>query len=176
MNSIQFIPKNQKSINQIQQNKTFDISANINILLASLFIIYVLTMGSVYWVTIINEESRLKKSISIIDNENSKYYPKGDLEQNLFNLNDLIDNSYNPIPVIKNIESAYIDKSRVKNFVYNKINKSISLSMTAQSIVMITDQVQKLKSIKEISSVDFKYAEVGGSTSESIFNITIKLN
>jgi len=143
-----------------------------------LFIVYVVTIGVVYWFTIFNEQSRLRQSIDVIDAENYVYYPEGDLEQYLYNLNDLIINNYNPMPVIKSIESSYIANSRVDNFVYSKSDKSISFTMIVPSIADATLQVQKFKDIKELanSNVDFSDSNTIPDSSEISFDVRIKLN
>ena len=176
MESFQFIPTSQKNIDQLINKKSSNPDSKVIIWLTFLFIIYSITVGAVYWVTIINEESKLRQAITLIDAENSVYYPKGDLEQTLFNLNDLFDNSYNPIPVIKSIEAAYIPNSMIKNFLYSKIDKSINFTMMVPSINDVTVQVQRFKNIKEIAGVDFEKASTVAGNSEATFNVKIRLN
>lgn len=176
MDSFQFIPTNQKNIDQFIQKKPSNIDNKVINSLILLFVIYFVITILLYWVLIINDQSKLRQSILEIDSENSSYYPKGDLEQVLFNLNDLIDKSYNPIPVIKSIESAYIPNSRVRNFVYSKTDKSINFTMIVPSIADATFQVQKFKDIKLVSNVDFVSPNTAVGSSEVTFDVKIRLN
>lgn len=176
MESFQFIPTSQKNIDQLISKKSSNLDSKVINWLIMLLIIYIIVVGVIYWLTIINEESKLRQAITLIDVKNSVYYPKGDLEQTLFNLNDLVYNVYNPISVIKSIEAAYIPNSRVKNFVYSKMNKSINFIMVVPSISDVTIQVQRFKEIKGITNVDFTSSNTVSGSSEASFNVTIRLN
>lgn len=176
MESFQFIPTSQKNIDQLISKKSSNLDSKVINWLIMLLIIYIIVVGVIYWLTIINEESKLKQKINIIDDKNLEYYPKGDLEQTLFNLNDLVYNVYNPISVIKSIEAAYIPNSRVKSFVYSKMNKSINFIMVVPSISDVTIQVQRFKEIKGITNVDFTSSNTVSGSSEASFNVTIRLN
>ena len=178
MESFQFIPTSQKNIDQIAQKKSYNIDSRVIVWLIFLFIVYVVTIGVVYWFVIVNERAKLRQSIDMIDVENYSYYPEGDLEQELYNFNDLIVNVYNPMPVIRSIESSYIANSRVENFVYSKTDKSISFTMIVSSIADATLQVQKFKDIKELanSSVDFSDSTTVPDSSDISFDVRIKLN
>jgi hypothetical protein len=176
MDSFQFIPTNQKNIDQFVQKKSYSVDQKIIIWLTLLFILYLIVVGVFYWVVILNEKSKLQNAIEVISSENLAYYPKGDMEQLLFNLNDLADKSYNPMPVIKSIESAYNPNSRIRGFVYSKSDKSISLSIAAPTIADMTTQVQKFKTIKEIANVDFDSTGSGADKTDFGFSVKIRLN
>lgn len=176
MDSLQFIPENQKNIDQLIHKRSSGKEYKVITWLIILFILYIIIVGVIYWFMIFNETSKLNKAIETINSENLAYYPKGDMEQLLFNLNDLVDKSYNPIPVIKNIESAYSANSRIRSFVYSKSDKYISLSIAAPTIADMTTQVQKFKNIKEIANVDFDSTGSGADNKDFGFIVKIRLN
>lgn len=171
MNYISFIPENQKNI-YLSVNK----SNKFIIWLVGLFIIYIVSIGASYWFVLLREQSKIDALIAELDEKNSSYYPKDiNIEQTLFNLNDLINNSYDPIPVVNSIESAYLPNAIISNFIYNKTNKIISISMNVPSINDVNSQIQKFSSIEGVSKVDFNSINSSKENSQVLFGVEIKL-
>ncbi len=63
------------------------------------------------------------------------------LDQDLFNVANLISKFYDPVPVVQSIELSYVLGADISKFSYNKLKKSINISMTVPSINDITKQV-----------------------------------
>lgn len=175
MEKFNFIPINQKNIDQLTQSKEDNKFTSIIKLFIVLFIIYVITLISLYWFFVIQEKSKLVKSIGELDALNYQYYPKGNLEQSLFNINNLIVNFYDPNIVIKSVESSYIPNSNIDKFVYNKSNKTINIYMTVNSISDVTAQVEKFKAIDKVSNVNFSSTSSKNKNEGVSFDVTILL-
>jgi len=173
MDNIQFIPTKQKNIySGLGKGKNNGIIISFVIL----FIVYIGSIASIYWFVLLKEQSKIANMITELDSKNSTYYPKGlSLEQTLFNLNDIVNNAYNPIPVIKNIEAAYLPNATVTSFVYNNTNKIISISMQVPSITDVSVQVQKFNSIQGVIKVDSNSIDSSTNNSRVSFGVEIRL-
>lgn len=175
MDSFSFIPTNQKNIGEVSSKNIYTKDVKIIIWLIVIFVVYILTIGIFYWMVVFREQDRLKQEISNLDSSILNYYPKGDVEQLVFNFNDIIDKNYDPIKVIKSIESAYLPNSKVRTFVYKKQEKIINISMSVPAVNDLTSQVQKFKSIPEIASVDFSSYNTVKGEYKATFEVMIKL-
>lgn len=170
-NKITFIPDKQKNI-YLRVNKNNKVIIGFIVL----FVIYILLVGLFYWFFLLREQSKIDNLISELDSKNSVYYPKGlSLEQTLFNLNDIVNNAYNPIPVITNIESAYLPNSVVSSFFYNKTNKIITIAMQVPSLTNVSAQVQKFSLIDGVAKVDSNSIESSINNSLVSFGVEIRL-
>jgi len=175
MESFSFIPTNQKNIGEVSSKSIYTKDVKIVIWLIVIFFIYILTIGVFYWTVVLREKYKLKQEITNLDSSISSYYPKGDVEQLVFNLNDIIDKNYDPIKVIKSIEEAYLPNSKVRNFIYKKSDKIINISMSVSAVNDLTSQIQKFKSIPEIASVDFSSYNTIKGEYKATFEVMIKL-
>jgi hypothetical protein len=176
MDDIHFVPQNQKNIGELSKNLNYNKNRVIIIFFIIMFVLYVLMIMLVYWFFIIRETNKINQIIFDLDSKNSQYYPKNiDFEQALYNINDLITNSYNPISVIKSIESSYVLNSNVSNFSYNKLDKTINIAITVPTISDVTAQVQKFSSISGVSKVDFFSTNTPNNSSEVSFIVKIIL-
>ena len=176
MENIHFIPQNQRNIGSLV-DKSYNKNRIIITNLIIIFIFYCLILGGIYWYFVLQNIDKLKQSISNIDSTNSQYYPKGgELDQVLFNITDIVNNNYNPINVIKALESNYIANSSISAFSYSKSSKSINIAMIVPSYSDVTLQVQKFSSIEGVSKVDFSSVNNLGKGQEVSFEVKILLN
>jgi hypothetical protein len=177
MENIHFIPQNQKNIGNLTYKSKYNKNKFIIVNLIVIFVFYCLIAGVIYWYFVLQNIDKLKQSISNIDSTNSQYYPKGgELEQVLFNITDIVKNAYNPINVIKAVESNYISNSSISSFSYNKSEKFINIAMTVPTYNDVTLQVQKFSSIKGVSKVDFSSVNNLGKGQEVSFEVKVLLN
>jgi len=152
MDSIKFVPQSQKNLEQLEELKSKDRNNILIYLLYACFIVYITIVGGIYWIFVVREKAKVIGDIGKLDEKNSQYYIHNDLEQGLFNIVDLIENSYTPTIAIKQIESAYVLGSKVSSFSYTKSSKIVNISMTVQSINDVTRQIDAFNKINTVSS------------------------
>jgi hypothetical protein len=174
MDSIKFIPKNQKNIEELVEFRSKEKGQRFIYILFSLFLIYTVIVVGAYWYFVVQEKNKVFKAIDRLDSNNKNYYITDNLEQDLFNISDLINNFYDPVVAIKSVESAYVDGTNVSSFSYNKLNKSINIAMTAPSINDTTKQVSELKNLPIVSLVNLSAVSASGDNRFS-FNLEIIL-
>jgi len=152
MDSIKFVPQSQKNLEQLEELKSKDRNNILIYFLYACFIVYITIVGGIYWIFVVREKAKVIGDIGKLDEKNSQYYIHNDLEQGLFNIVDLIENSYTPTIAIKQIESAYVLGSKVSSFSYTKSSKIVNISMTVQSINDVTRQIDAFNKINTVSS------------------------
>lgn len=174
MDTIKFIPKNQRNLEQLDELNSKSKDNTLIYILGGFFLVYIGIVGFVYWFFVVQEKAKITQAIEKLDNANSSYYITTDLDQGLFNIADLINNSYDSIEAIKSIESAYIPGSVVSQFSYDKVNKEISMAMSTSSFINATKQIDSFKALPLISNVTFSALSSDGSGKVS-FTVQIKL-
>lgn len=148
MKNIEFIPKNQKVLNpRIKQDP-------LVYMLLTLLIVYISIVGSSYWLFLVQEKNKITQNIQVLDTKNKDYYRTNNLEQDLFNITNILSKSYDPTPVIKAIESAYVPGADISKLSYNKVKKSINISMTVPSLGDTTKQVTTFEKLPLVSVVN----------------------
>lgn len=173
MDSIKFVPQSQKNIEQLEELKSKDKGNNLIYILVLFFVIYIaITVGG-YWIFVVQEKNKVTKAIQDLDSTNSQYYINNDLEQGLFNIVDLIENSYTPTIAIKEIESAYVLGSKVSSFSYNKTGKIVNISMTVPSINDVTKQIEAFNKLQAVSGSS--YSAVSSDSSDSGFAFGVEI-
>jgi len=173
MDSITFVPQSQKNLEQLEELNSKDKGNNLIYILVLFFVIYIaITVGG-YWIFVIQEKNKVTKAIQELDSKNSQYYINNDLEQDLFNIVDLIENSYTPTIAIKEIESVYVSGARVTSFSYNKTGKIVNISMTVPSINDVTKQIEAFNKLKVVSGSS--YSEVSSDTSDLVFAFAVEI-
>lgn len=154
MDNITFIPKNQKNLEKLVSLNNKNKGAWLVYFLLALFLIYIGVVAGSYQYFIVREKNKVTKSIEELDKVNSSYYLTENLEQDLFNISNLIENDYNPVNTIKSIESVYTPESSVSSLSYSKVTKTINISMTTSSLNNITKQVDLLRNLPVVSIVN----------------------
>jgi nitrate reductase NapE component len=154
MDSIKFIPKNQKNLEELVEFKTKDKGQEFIYILFALFIFYTVAVVGSYWYFIVQEKNKVTRAIEELDSNNKTYYITDNLEQDLFNISSLIGNNYNIVGTIKSIESAYILGANAESFSYSKLGKSININMKLPSLNDITTQVDKFRELPVVARVN----------------------
>jgi hypothetical protein len=165
MDSIKFIPKSQKNLEDLVELKSQDKGHGLIYILFTLFLVYTVVVAGSYWYFIVQEKNKVTKAIEELDSTNKSYYITNNLEQDLFNISNLIENDYAPVGVIKSIESAYILGSNVSSFSYNKLGKTININMKLPSLNDITKQVAAFRNLPVVGIVNLSPVtsdDVGG--------------
>jgi len=175
MDSIKFVPQSQKNLEQLEKLKSKDRNNILIYILASLFIIYITIVGGIYWIFVVREKAKVIGDIGKLDEKNSQYYIHNDLEQGLFDIVDLIENSYPPTIAIKQIESAYVLGSKVSSFAYNKSSKIVNISMTVPSINDVTKQIEAFNKLKVVSGSSYSAVSSDRGDFGFVFGVEIVL-
>ena len=176
MDTISFIPSNQKNLNGLNEdNFTSRPYISTFILMGVFLLIYALIVGGGYWFFIAQKKSTIVESIASLDSQNSNYYPKGDLEQSFFNIVDIIQNRRDINTVIQSIESTFIPNLKVNNLVYTKKNNTSLLSAVAPTINDVTTQVELINALPEVLPSELppiaKLTENAGESFNFIINL-----
>lgn len=174
MDSIKFIPKSQKNLEELVEFKAKDKGQKLIYILFALFILYTIVIAGFYWYFVLQEKNKVIKAIEELDSTNQPYYTTNNLEQDLFNISNLIENDYDSVNSIKAIESVYISGSSVSSLSYNKITKTINISMTASSLNDITRQVDLFKNLPVVAIVNLSPV-TSDDLGSFLFNIEIIL-
>lgn len=172
MDSIKFIPKNQKNIEELVEFRSKDKGQRFIYILFSLFLIYTVIVVGAYWYFVVQEKNKVVKAIDRLDSNNKNYYITDNLEQDLFNISNLIENDYNSVNTIKSIESVYTPESSVSSLSYSKVTKTINISMTTSSLNNITKQVDLLRNLPVVSIVNLSPVT---SDNLGIFSFSIEI-
>lgn len=175
MDSIQFIPNNQKKLNRFNTKKfknSFLFSVTGLIIVC---IIYVSILGFVHFSLVSQEIDKVSQDIALLDKDNNVYYPQGDLVQVVHNMNDVISQSYHIVPVMRLIESGYIPNVKVNSIAYTKSTKTISLSLTVSSIEEVSNQINAFKNLPVVSKADFASTSILGESNAVQFESLITL-
>lgn len=175
MDSIKFVPQSQKNLEQLEGAMSKDKGYSYIYIFISLFVIYVTLAGGGYWFFVVQEQNKVTKAIQDLDSTNSQYYINDNLEQDLFNIVDLIDKSYDPTIAIKEIESAYVLGSKVSGFSYNKTSKIVNISMTVPSINDVTKQIEAFNNLQVVSGSSYSAVSLGSSDFGFSFGVEIRL-
>jgi hypothetical protein len=174
MDGIKFIPKNQKNIEDLIESNVKGRGFGLIYFLSILFIIYVILILGAYWYFVILDKNKVIREIEKLDSTNQKYYITDNLDQHLFNISDLIDNYYDPVKAIKFIESVYLPGSSVSAFSYNKIDKSINISMTTLTLNDTTKQVSAFQNLPIVQNANLSTVQSDKDNGFS-FNVQIIL-
>lgn len=154
MDSIKFIPKSQKNLEELVGFKAKDKGQELIYILFALFILYIIIVVGFYWYFVIQEKNKVTRAIEELDSSNKNYYITDNLEQDLFNIADLIKKNYNPLNAIKSIEAVYVPGASISSLSYNKIDKIITISMKAASLNDVTTQVTAFKNLPIVNIVN----------------------
>jgi hypothetical protein len=156
MDSIKFIPKNQKNLEDLVEFKDQKKGQSLIYTLGTLFVIYTVIVAGSYWYFIVQEKNRVAKAIGELDSVNGNYYITSNLDQDLFNIVSLIENNYDSVEAVKSVESVYLKGAgvSVSSFSYSKIDKTINISMTAQSLNDTTKQVSAFRNLPVVAIVN----------------------
>jgi len=169
MKSIEFIPKNQKRLNPKAKKDSLIYA------LLTLLLLYTTVIGMSYWLFVLQEKNELTNSIQELDTRNSKYYMTNNLDQDLFNVANLISKFYDPVPVVQSIELSYVLGADISKFSYNKLKKSINISMMVPSINDITKQVVAFQASSLVKTVNTSAVTSQKDNTGFTFNIEILL-
>ncbi|MGA1050371.1 MAG: hypothetical protein ACO3TG_02660 [Minisyncoccia bacterium] len=169
MKSIEFIPKNQKRLNPKAKKDSLIYA------LLTLLLLYTTVIGMSYWLFVLQEKNELTKEIEDLDANNRKYYMTNNLEQDLFNVANIISKFYDPVPVVQSIELSYVLGADISKFSYNKLKKSINISMTVPSINDITKQVVAFQASSLVKTVNTSAVTSQKDNTGFTFNIEILL-
>lgn len=175
MDTITFIPDNQKQVGPYVANKPKDIYRSMLLRFGTFLLIYFISLLAIYFIVVVGEKSKLTSAIKDVDVTGAIYYPKGDFVQSLFNINDIISKSFNPSDSITQIESAYIPNSRVNSMIYDKAKKTINLSMVVPYINDVSTQVKSFGEIPIVAKVDFASTNTLQDNSGVVFEAIIVL-
>lgn len=175
MENISFIPNTQKSSGGYIIDKKENRNKGIIIWLISILVLYISILAGVYWFYIIKTTNDLNQILSNLDSSNSAYYPKGDLQRIALSLNDIISKTYDPLPVIEQIEATYNSDFTGTSWTYDKDTKTISLSVNASSIELVVAQIDKLIAIPSIANIPFPDINKTSNESTISFDLMIKL-
>lgn len=175
MDTITFIPENQKKSSSYVVSKPKDIYKFIILRFSLFLLIYFIAIIVIYFVVVVGQRSKLTAEIKDVDTIGSTYYPKGDFVQSFFNINDVITKSLDPSESIRQIESAYIPNSRVNSIIYDKTKKTINLSMVVPYINDVSTQVKAFADINIVSKVDFTSTSTLQDNSGVLFEAIIVL-
>jgi hypothetical protein len=154
MDSIKFIPKSQKNLEELVTLQSKDKRQGLIYILFALFIVYTVVVVGSYWYFVVQEKNKVTKAIEELDSTNEAYYITDNLEQDLFNIASLIENDYDVVEVIKSIESAYLIGVNVSSFSYSKLGKTININMKLPSLNDITRQVDAFKELPVVGIVN----------------------
>jgi hypothetical protein len=177
MEGIKFIPQNQHNIDIGIVKNTNNNGRVLVLWLVLLFVVYTISIGSIYRFLIVQKQSSISQEIIELDNSNSGYYIKDiSLNDILFNFNNLISNFYDPTIVTKAIESTYLSDATVNSYKYDKSTKTITIAMVAKSIGDVTEQVRRISSLEGVAKVEFPSTSSVGGSSDLAFTLTIILN
>jgi hypothetical protein len=173
MDRIAFVPQSQKRINSLNNFNSKGKNNGVVYTLVVLFLIYSLSVGGVYWLFIVQEKNKVTEAIQALDSVNAQYYIGADLEQSLFNIKDLKDNSYDATVAIAEIESSYVAGAKISSFSYIKKGKIISIAMSVPSMNDVTTQIDKFNKLKSVSKSS--YSAISSSDSKGGFLFTVEI-
>lgn len=174
MDTVSFIPQNQKNINEEKSSKFLSkpYMSTLVVMTICLFIYASVVIG-LYWVFIMQPKSLVNEQTLVLDGQNGKYYPSGDLEQNIFNVSDIIQKRNDISSIIQSIEATYVPNLRVQNISYTKANNTIILVATVPTIEDVNTQVQAINRLSGVLPVDLPPLTQGGQVLS--FSLIIRL-
>lgn len=175
MEHISFIPNTQKGSKGYISRKEEHPYRGYIIGFVLALILYILTLGVVYWYYVVQPTNILNQSISSLNAKNNKYYPQDDLKQTAYNINSVITQIYDPIEMIKAIEATYGSNFKTTSWIYNKEKKNINISATATSFEAANEQITKMKEIRGVIDVSYPGINKIGDGEGVSLDITIKL-
>lgn len=175
MENISFIPNRQKGSEGYVTIKEEHPYRGYIIGFILTLIIYIGVLGAVYWVYIIKPTNEYNQILADLNERNSVYYPKDDLEKTVYNVNTLISQTYNPVEIMKEIEATYTTGFKTSSWVYNRQKKTIILSVQALSFDDANSQISKIKEVKGV--IDASYPDIRKNSEGSgvSLDILIKL-
>lgn len=174
MDTVSFIPQNQKNINEQKSSKFLSkpYRSTLFWMTMCLFVYGSVVIG-LYWIFVMRPKSLLNEQILVLNGQNGQYYPSGDLEQNIFNVSDIIQNRNDISSIIQSIEATYVPNLRVQNIAYTKTNNTITLVATVPTIEDVNTQVQAINRLSGVLPVDLPPLTQGGQVLS--FSLIIRL-
>lgn len=173
MDNIKFVPQSQKNLDQLEEFKAKKNGNNLIYILITLFIIYSTLTGGGYWFFVVQEQNKVTKAIQDLDSTNSQYYINNDLEQDLFNIVDLIDKYYDPTIAIREIESAYVSGAIVTSFSYSETGKIINMAIVVPSLNDVTSQIDNFNKLESVATSN--YSIVSANNEETGFSFGVEI-
>lgn len=153
MDSINFIPNEQKKFDKVSSQKLNSNMVTLYILIF-LTVLYAGVVFGIYSIFIVQEKSKLEQELVQLNSLNITYPKSSDLGQLIFNLNDILSKAYNPFNVMVAIEREYIPNSRVNRLVYDKTQKVINLSMVVPDTNSVARQVKLFNDLSIVAKAD----------------------